>query len=197
PLRINVLHSASNSKVVADILFVHGLNGTSIDTWYHAESRTHWPSELLPQDIQDCRILSCGYDARVASLTDAVSHSRLSEHADTLLGHLVGLRRDTNSVRFLSQVHTDTSLRGVEQLTCGIIFLGTPHQGSALADMASIFARIISTIAKRHVTATNLQVLRTNSEATKDVEDWFYKWLRHRGTRDRRVHVASFYEELP
>lgn len=96
----------------------------------------------------------------------------------------------------LSQVHTDTSLRGVEQLTCGIIFLGTPHQGSALADMASIFARIISTIAKRHVTATNLQVLRTNSEATKDVEDWFYKWLRHRDTRDR-VHVASFYEELP
>jgi hypothetical protein len=96
----------------------------------------------------------------------------------------------------VSQSHIDSSLRIVENLTCGIIFLGTPHQGSALADMASIIARIVSTLAENHATPTNLNVLRTNSEATRLVDDWFYKWLLQRFKSPSRVHIASFHEQL-
>jgi hypothetical protein len=54
------------SDGVADIVFVHGLNGGSQSTWsYNGDLSTFWPGEWLPEDsaFQDVRIHSFGYNS--------------------------------------------------------------------------------------------------------------------------------------
>jgi pimeloyl-ACP methyl ester carboxylesterase len=88
---------AVGSSTIADINFVHGLTGNSYDTWYHKESRVHWPCQLLKEDIPDARILSFGYDANVVGWWTAASVNRIGSHAEALLGAVTRLRERTNS----------------------------------------------------------------------------------------------------
>jgi hypothetical protein len=84
--------------IIADVVFVHGLTGKSHDTWLHQPTNTHWPSNLLPADIQNVRVLGFGYDADVASFWGGVGLNKLHEHAENMIGQLSGLREETNSV---------------------------------------------------------------------------------------------------
>jgi hypothetical protein len=45
-----------------DIIFVHGLDGSSRGTWTHPESQKLWPT-WLPEKIENIRIATFGYDA--------------------------------------------------------------------------------------------------------------------------------------
>lgn len=47
-----------------DIIFVHGLNGDSKNTWTH-KNGTFWPRDLLPTSMPGSRIYSYGFDSRV------------------------------------------------------------------------------------------------------------------------------------
>lgn len=85
-----MLHDNGKDACV-DIVFVHGLTGNAYSTWLHKETGIHWPSQLLGQDVPDSRILSFGYDADVVNLLGGgpASNSRLSNHAESLVGKLV------------------------------------------------------------------------------------------------------------
>lgn len=87
---VRVLHDNGKDACV-DIVFVHGLTGNAYSTWLHKETGIHWPSQLLGQDVPDSRILSFGYDADVVNLLGGgpASNSRLSNHAESLVGKLV------------------------------------------------------------------------------------------------------------
>jgi hypothetical protein len=55
---------------VIDIIFVHGLGGTSQQTWSkNRDPNLFWPREWLPfePDISTARILSFGYNASFSS----------------------------------------------------------------------------------------------------------------------------------
>jgi hypothetical protein len=95
----------------------------------------------------------------------------------------------------ISETHSESHLRAIEQSTCGIIFLGTPHRGSDLADFARTVAKVLKLTGKR-VAADILDVLRRDSQVLAVVEDWFHKWLRRRSDGGRAVKITSFYEEL-
>lgn len=88
--RVRVLFDSGDSACV-DIVFVHGLTGNAYNTWLHEKTGVHWPSKLLRQDIPDSRILSFGYDADVVNIFGGgwASNSRLSNHAESLVGRLV------------------------------------------------------------------------------------------------------------
>lgn len=65
PLGLKVIHRPPGDRKV-DIVFIHGLGGTSRMTW----SKNHnpeffWPLKLLPfePDINEARILTFGYNA--------------------------------------------------------------------------------------------------------------------------------------
>ena len=85
---------------VLDVVFIHGLTGNAFDTWFEKKSEKHWPTDFVTQDLPRARTIAFGYRADVASFWGPASQARLSTHASDLVGYLVGLREETDSVRF-------------------------------------------------------------------------------------------------
>ena len=75
---------------------MHGLHGDRETTW--TKSNVFWPKALLPKAVENARILSFGYDADVAKLWSPPSEETLTNHANSLVAALVGLRSETNTV---------------------------------------------------------------------------------------------------
>lgn len=90
---IKVLHDGGIGDTGVDIVFIHGLTGNAFNTWYHKDSDTHWPTELLKIDIPDARILTFGYDANFERFFEPRTVSRLTNHAEELVDQLERLRR--------------------------------------------------------------------------------------------------------
>lgn len=85
PLGLTTLYDPPGDSVVADLIFVHGLNGGSESTWSKDnEPSLFWPQEWLPKDeaFRDVRIHSFGY----ASGISRDSILGLRDFAKSLLG---------------------------------------------------------------------------------------------------------------
>lgn len=66
PLGLTVLHAPETQAHTIDILFIHGLGGTSIRTWCrNRDPEFFWPKKWLPAeaDLAGARMLSFGYNA--------------------------------------------------------------------------------------------------------------------------------------
>lgn len=202
------------TKASIDIVFVHGLTGNSYSTWLHKDKKVHWPSELLKQDIPDARILGFGYDADVISFWNPASNSRLSNHAENMVGALVRKRERTNTEtrRILFVAHSlgglvvehalnhsrsaaETVLHQIERYTAGVAFLGVPHCGADLAAWASIGTRMANVL--RRTNKDIVGVLEPGSEMLRTVEKGFRSILSLRKDEGSQIFVTCFYEELP
>lgn len=196
-----------------DIVFVHGLTGNAYSTWLHEDSGTHWPSRLLGQDIPDARILSYGYDADIVNLWNPVSNSRLSNHAENMVGDLARYRErtDTETRKILFVAHSlgglvtehalshsrnvvEQHLRQVEHCTAGIVFLGVPHCGADLASWAAFGTRMVSIL--KRANRDIIEVLEPGSEMLRMVEKGFHNILRQRKDEGSEISITCFYEEL-
>jgi pimeloyl-ACP methyl ester carboxylesterase len=214
-LGIRVLYEPSDgSAAIVDIIFVHGLTGNAYNTWFDEDRRTHWPSQLLKEDIPDARILSFGYDADVVRWFSATSVNRIGNHAEALLGALTRRRERTNSdhrkiifvmhslgglvVRnalALSRSSPEVHLQKIEANTVGLAFLGTPHFGADLASWGGYGTRLLN-IAKR----TNKEIVRVlepDSEMLATIQKRFHEILRLRQAMNQPIAVTCFHEELP
>jgi hypothetical protein len=100
---LHVLHAPKDGEGIVDIIFVHGLTGDSRTTWLYKDKKTevHWPTELLPKDYPDARILTFGYDANISEFFGPASSNRIGNHAENMLGALSRLRAKTSTVRLL------------------------------------------------------------------------------------------------
>lgn len=70
PLGLSVLYEPNCRAPVVDIIFVHGLGGTSQKTWSrNRDLHFFWPREWLPLEpgFEQARVLSFGYNAHFAS----------------------------------------------------------------------------------------------------------------------------------
>ena len=102
---LRVLHTPTNtSNNLVDIIFVHGLTGTSYDTWLDEKSKTNWPVHLLHHSLPNAQIMAFGYNADVAKFIGPVGQNNLRDHALTLLGDLGRISREPESVR--TRLHT-------------------------------------------------------------------------------------------
>lgn len=98
-LGLKILHEPPViSEISLDIVFVHGLTGSSQNTWLDKDSHVYWPIDLLPDDIPTARILAFGYDADVTKILGPVSQNTLRDHAETLVIDLAAARAEPNTV---------------------------------------------------------------------------------------------------
>ncbi len=98
PLGLNVLYEPNDSAPIVDIIFVHGLGGTSQQTWSrNRDLQFFWPREWLPSEpgFEQARVLSFGYNAHFASsgrknMLDIADFAK-----DLLFGMKYGLNRNS------------------------------------------------------------------------------------------------------
>ena len=86
PLGLNVVYEPEAYPTV-DIIFVHGLNGTSRSTWSKDKNTDFcWPEKWLPEEpeIGTARVLSFGYNA-AASPSSSASTLNVTDFGKNLL----------------------------------------------------------------------------------------------------------------
>lgn len=211
PDGIKVLHDCPGATV--DICFVHGLTGNRDSTWTADGQSTPWPGALLPQKLKNARILTYGYDAYVLRRSVA-SNNRLKDHAKNLLNDLTTDRAScearsrplifvAHSLGGLvckeailhSRNHPESHLRDIFDCTKGIIFMGTPHKGSWMADWGRISARAIGLV--KSTNESLLGILETKDQFLESIQGRFLDMVREQRESGRRLEVTCFFEELP
>ncbi|EAW20720.1 LipA and NB-ARC domain protein [Aspergillus fischeri NRRL 181] len=204
---IIILHDPSTTdeknrvhKTVFDLVAIHGLNGDPINTWTHTETGVMWLRDLLPAAIPDIRIMTFGYNARFKNFT---AQQDLRSISLKLLAELVDLRT-TEDEKSRPIVFVCHSLGGiiakkalligctqeqeqVQQAVYGILFLGTPHNGSSLAAMGKVLANIVSAFSPIRTPRALIGTLQKDSEVLLEITEDFLK-------RRRKVQLVSFYE---
>ncbi|KAJ4123946.1 hypothetical protein NW765_006991 [Fusarium oxysporum] len=196
-----------------DICFVHGLTGNRTSTWTARGQAFCWPEALLPLELPKACILTYGYDAYVVSKSVA-SSNRLIDHAMNLLTDLTNDRRRRNASSrplifvahslgglvckeaiLLSRSNPNRSRQDIFISIKGIVFMGTPHKGSWMADWSRIPAGALG-LAK----STNkslLQVLQTSNQYLESIHVRFLSMMREQREGGRQLEVVCFFEELP
>lgn len=191
----------ASSAVLVDIVFIHGLNGSSRKTWSFSKHPDHyWPKSWLPSDpdFVDARIHVFGYQANWKSRQE----NPLNIHyiAQTLLGELKndpGIRRDESSIILVGHSmggciakkayvmgRQDPSCKGLVHRIHSLFFLGTPHRGS---DLAPVLDSILTLTG---ATKAFIKDLMPNSSALTEMNDTF----RHYALD---LRLWSFYETQP
>ncbi|KAJ5918868.1 hypothetical protein N7454_010012 [Penicillium verhagenii] len=205
---------APRGDPTVDIVFVHGLNGHPHDSWTSKTTNCFWPVDLLPEVLasQRPRILTYGYNANVTAFTDGASRDSIVSHAETLASNLAANRnlRDCSDrpiifichslgglvvkraliyCRSLSSERTE-HLRSIYVSTFGILFLGTPHNGSDIAKWGLLLHNICSAVLPKKFMESSPQLvkaLRTNNETLQHINSLFADIL-------SRFHIYFFHE---
>ncbi|KAI9890587.1 MAG: hypothetical protein M1814_003785 [Vezdaea aestivalis] len=191
-LGINIVKEGK-TPVVVDIVFVHGLNGDPFQTW--TKDEVMWPRDLLPEAIPGARIMTYGYDANPIKFFDNTSQNHILEHALNLLNGLIN-ERDTADERHRRIIFVGHSLGGlvVKNALCeahdaqsggnkpdvadimantfGVVFMGTPHQGSSHASFQTLMANFAKAVL-RDDDDRLIKALQMGSETTASLANRF------------------------
>ncbi|KAI9763799.1 MAG: hypothetical protein M1839_006309 [Geoglossum umbratile] len=204
-----------------DIVFIHGLGGDRARTWtWEGDGRKHfWPKDLLPQACPTARILSFGYNAEFAhffpfyGLKFMPEQLTINDHSTALFQSLVGLREKTKTAdrpvifvchslgglvcaNALSRHHgTDLASASLVEKTIGVVFLGTPFEGSSKAKWAGRALKVLDWASTTH--KEDVKDLEERSAKLMNINDAFQKFLkaRDRSETGQFVEVACFFEQ--
>jgi hypothetical protein len=208
---IKVWHDCPDATI--DICFVHGLTGNRDSTWTASKQSTPWPTMLLPPNLPHARLLTWGYNAYVVQASVA-SKNRLTDHAINLLIDLTNDRASCNAsgrplifvahslgglvckeAILLSRNNPELHLCDIFEHTTGIMFMGTPHRGSWMADWMKIPASGLGIL--KSTNKPLLQVLGTDDQLLESIQTRFWSMVRGQRESGRRLEITCFFEELP
>ncbi|KAL4798331.1 hypothetical protein BDV19DRAFT_356859 [Aspergillus venezuelensis] len=207
PLGLNVVYSPQHGHN-ADIVFVHGLGGTSRWTWSkNRDENLFWPQTFLPHEPDLCstRILSFGYNAKFHKRGNA--STAVLDFAKALLFDLKyaldeqSRNLNIGAVPLLFVVHSmgglvtkqayiigqnDPQYDNIVKAISAIIFLATPHRGS---NLAVVLNRILEATLINN-SKVYVSELSAESLTLRNLNEQF----RHIA---QRLNIISFYETQP
>ncbi|KAI1801665.1 hypothetical protein F4811DRAFT_451374 [Daldinia bambusicola] len=186
-----------------DIVAVHGLNGKARETWKDEKTDTLWLEDFLPEAIPNARIMTFGYDS---SLLLSNSKGRIEDFARDLLNRLWvtrhGQEASKRPIVFIAHSlggivvkkalilahENDHYFGNILSSTIGIMFMGTPHHGSKIADWTSFLRSLIHiTSGTQLIRADLVKELCTHSETLHDISESFLP-------RSIGLNIMSFIE---
>lgn len=176
---IEKIIGCSDDDHVADIVFVHGLDGDAMSTWHpkdHPEA--FWP-KWIGEAFPTAGVWSLGYKA--ASIGWTGTSMPLTDRATNVLSLLetvgIGKRPVIFVVHSLGGLVVKQALRhacdlgnpdwkSIAQNTRGIVFLATPHSGSDLAN----YLKYLGTLLRTTVT---VEELKAHDGSLRQLNLWF------------------------
>lgn len=184
----------SPADPVIDVVFLHGLGGDRWHTWTGNEQEGFWP-EWLAEDFPNCAIYTAGYDsnqlagfltgegASIRDIASIIAAGLLTIQPRgrrmILITHSLGGLVAKQMLRICSETDNDP-YKQLASSVSGIVFLATPHQGSMVASVLSIFNLVLS---------KQVQQLQYSSDDLIGLQAAFASWA----TRTN-VDVRPFYE---
>ncbi|KAI1435090.1 Alpha/Beta hydrolase protein [Xylaria sp. CBS 124048] len=158
--------------------------------------RVFWPREYLLEDMSEAEVWTYGYNADViGGLFQANNRNSISQHGQDLAVKLERVIDNQLPIIFVAHslggIVVKDAIRRSEYCqshTKLIVFLGTPHRGSASAGwgvVASNFAKLALQDSNKRI----VQTLAPNSEVLDNIHDEFLKIV-VRG----RIKIHSFQE---
>ncbi|KAK8101908.1 hypothetical protein PG999_012282 [Apiospora kogelbergensis] len=211
PLGLKVVHRPATERRV-DIIFVHGLGGSSRMTWsFNRDLEFFWPLKFLPHesDIQDARISTFGYnsDFRPGSGKTKVSILDFSKDLlydlkyaqDELDSGTEELRMGEKPIIFVVhsmggllvkeaylQGQNDPMYQDIVKAISSIVFLSTPHRGTHLAETLNRILQVSFLASPMQY----ISELAGGSQTLQKLNEQF----RHVAPK---LRIASFYETRP
>jgi hypothetical protein len=170
--------NTDRSDRVADVVFVHGLDGDARSTWTTPKLKDGFWPEWLGADLPDVGIWSIEYAVKSSSW--AGYSMALVERARSLLDLLVGNGIGDRAIIFIAhsfgglvvkqllRAATDSASASWNEIaaqTCGIAFLATPQFGSRLANWVRRIPFYFGTV--------TVSELEEHSPQLKDLGSWF------------------------
>lgn len=151
--KLHKIYEPSNEDTVADIVFIHGLDGDAKKTWNYKDKKGEifWPNWLIGH-FPLLQIWTLDHPSKMfASLTKGDEmdfFKRTVAILDYLISNDIGLRPLIFVCHSLGGVLTKALLRksqdtdveeykGIIENTLGVVFLATPHSGTSLANYAN------------------------------------------------------------
>ncbi|KAI0502713.1 ribonuclease-like protein p/mrp subunit [Xylaria bambusicola] len=195
---LTVVYQGDNPEI--DIIAVHGINGDAVHTFSSKSNNRFWLSDddMLPRDVKNARIMTYSYPASVTALLGGTSSDRILQHAQTMIAELVADRELEHATerpiifichslggivvkRALVYSASRTAshikhLRSIYVSTYGMLFFGTPHQGSRKANLLTPAQRIIDILLPSRILDTEAQLLnalKEGSEILQEITDNF------------------------
>ncbi|KAF4443834.1 Protein SERAC1 [Fusarium austroafricanum] len=193
----------THPEAKADIVLVHGLNGSPDKTWT-AKNGTFWPLDLLPTALRgagaQANVLVYGYNADSYSKKNdrMASDNFIHQHAQNLVTNLMLHRRGEGTFKtpiiwvchslggilvkrallYSSDVREPhlEDLRSIFVSTFGLVFLGTPHVGSDAATWSIILqAMSDAVVPKRFFDSESvlLKTLKKDNETLANINSHF------------------------
>ncbi|TGJ81284.1 hypothetical protein E0Z10_g7485 [Xylaria hypoxylon] len=207
PLGLTVLYTPEKDQRMVDIVFIHGLGGTSLQTWCkNRELELLWPKLWLPKegDLSVARILTFGYNANFSSKKQQTASTINDFATDLLYSMKYGLDEGGEKIGQVPIIIVAHSMGGLvfkkafihgqlnqeyRQLMSSIksvLFLGTPHRGT---DLAETLNRVLSSSVFGHGSKEYVTELTRNSTTIDELNESF----RHHASK---LQIFSFYETL-
>ncbi|KAH7033044.1 uncharacterized protein B0I36DRAFT_104322 [Microdochium trichocladiopsis] len=195
-----------------DIIAIHGLNGHPYTTWTH-DTGSMWLRDALPKYMPGCHVYTFGYASKWAANQSVAT---VPDFARSLLDALRNLREKMGETRrstifvchslggivckqALVFAHMDQKRYGdVLDSTIGVVFLGTPHCGSNLADLGVVLGRFVNILSatgtmgviSNPIKRDLFDALTYDSESLQELDISVRHLL-------GKIMVISFYETLP
>ncbi|TLD25152.1 hypothetical protein PspLS_05891 [Pyricularia sp. CBS 133598] len=168
----------------ADIVAVHGLNGDARKTWTDPESGSFWLEDFLPERAKTARIMTFGYDSKVAF---SKSKGGASRRPLIFVAHSLGGIVVKKALIMAYMEHVNYG--DIVDSTIGIVFMGTPHRGSDLASWGLILTSLINSASLgTGINKELLKTLKVDSEMLAGISSQFV----HRATP---LKIRTFTEQ--
>ena len=170
----------------SSVVFVHGLTGNGETTWTHSNGK--FLPDLIIKRYPSMRLMTFGYDANITEIWGVAGKNTLRDNGKSLaqavsaritgqlsrplifIAHSLGGLVVEQALLICRGSH-DRNLKTMLSSTIGILFMGTPHDGSHLASWGKTFARWLNIV---HSTNSEIiAALETDPEVLLAVEQEF------------------------
>ena len=180
-----------------DVVFVHGLEGSPTRTWQDSKNNIEfWPNWLL-EELRSIQIWTLAWPAktiswvnppemtmqdRALSVLELLDNNRIGTRRLVFICHSMGGLLVKQLLRSSADLDVNHRLNKISASTVGVVFMGTPHTGSALANVANIALG----------SSVKLQELKRNDGILRDLNNWYKAYVSKSTTK-----TLVFYETQP